>query len=214
MWSGLYLDPPHNAAVFSFDEKSQIQALDRTQPGLPMKKGRCETMTHDYKRHGTTTLFAALNLATGEVIGKTYRSSRRSRFVVACSPRCLNWRSVCAITCAAITKTHVLSSGRKLLTKFLKKFTGVARLCPKPLNHYFIRDTTIVLPEGACGYDGPWWDGPWWLVERCRRCATCDPGAQAGTGAQGERGRVEYRYRRHSEGVGGEGRSDGSWTAG
>ena len=73
---GLYLDPPHNAAVFSFDEKSQIQALDRTQPGLPMKKGRCETMTHDYKRHGTTTLFAALNIATGEVIGKTYRKHR------------------------------------------------------------------------------------------------------------------------------------------
>ena len=73
---GLYLDPPHNAAVFSFDEKSPIQALDRTQPGLPMKKGRCATMTHDYKRHGTTTLFAALNMATGEVIGKTYRKHR------------------------------------------------------------------------------------------------------------------------------------------
>ena len=73
---GLYLDPPHNAAVFSFDEKSQIQVLDRTQPGLPMKKGRCATMTHDYKRHGTTTLFAALNVATGEVIGKTYRKHR------------------------------------------------------------------------------------------------------------------------------------------
>ena len=57
---GLYLDPPHNAAVFSFDEKSQIQALDRTQSGLPMKKGRCETMTHDYKRHGTTTLSAGV----------------------------------------------------------------------------------------------------------------------------------------------------------
>ena len=62
--------------VFSFDEKSQIQALDRTQPGLPMKKGRCATMTHDYKRHGTTTLFAALNMATGEVLGKTYRRHR------------------------------------------------------------------------------------------------------------------------------------------
>ena len=73
---GLYLDPPHNAAVFSFDEKSQIQALDRTQPGLPMKQGRCATMTHDYKRHGTTTLFAALNMATGEVIGKTHRKHR------------------------------------------------------------------------------------------------------------------------------------------
>ena len=73
---GLYLDPPHNGVVFSFDEKSQIQALDRTQPGLPMKKGRCATMTHDYKRHGTTTLFAALNMATGEVLGKTYRRHR------------------------------------------------------------------------------------------------------------------------------------------
>ena len=73
---GLYLDPPLNAAVFSFDEKSQIQALDRTQPGLPIKKGRCTTMTHDYKRHGTTTLFAALDMATGKVIGKTYRKHR------------------------------------------------------------------------------------------------------------------------------------------
>ena len=73
---GLYLDPPENAAVFSFDEKSRIQALDRTQPGLPIKKGRCGTMTHDYKRHGTTSLFAALDMATGEVIGKTYRKHR------------------------------------------------------------------------------------------------------------------------------------------
>ena len=78
---GLYLDPPHNAAVFSFDEKSQIQALDRTQPGLPMKKGRC-TMTHDYKRHGTTTLFAALNMATGEVLGKTYRKHRHQEVLM------------------------------------------------------------------------------------------------------------------------------------
>ena len=62
--------------VFSFDEKSRIQALDRTQPGLPMKKGRGATMTHDYKRQGTTTLFAALNIATGEVLGKTYRKHR------------------------------------------------------------------------------------------------------------------------------------------
>ena len=79
---GLYLDPPHNAAVFSFDEKSQIQALDRTQPGLPMKQGRCATMTHDYKRHGTTTLFAALNMATGEVIGKTYRKHRHQEVLM------------------------------------------------------------------------------------------------------------------------------------
>ena len=63
---GLYVDPPERAVVFAFDEKSQIQALDRTQPGLPLKKGRAGTMTHDYKRHGTTTLFAALDVATGE----------------------------------------------------------------------------------------------------------------------------------------------------
>ncbi len=66
---GLYLDPPEHALVLSVDEKSQIQALDRTQPGLPLKKGRCGTMTHDYKRHGTTTLFAALNTVDGTVIG-------------------------------------------------------------------------------------------------------------------------------------------------
>jgi transposase len=64
---GLYLNPPEHALVLSVDEKSQIQALDRTQPGLPMKKGRGQTMTHDYKRNGTTTLFAALNTANGEV---------------------------------------------------------------------------------------------------------------------------------------------------
>ena len=67
---GLYLNPPQQAIVFSVDEKSQIQALDRTQPGLPMKKGRKWTMTHDYKRHGTTTLFAALNTLTGEVLSQ------------------------------------------------------------------------------------------------------------------------------------------------
>src|SRR6476660_8785575 len=65
---GLYLDPPQRAAVFCFDEKTQCQALDRTQPSLPMKPGRAGTMTHDYKRHGTTDLFAALNVATGEVL--------------------------------------------------------------------------------------------------------------------------------------------------
>ena len=65
---GLYLDPPEHAIVMCVDEKSQIQALDRTQPGLPLKKGRCGTMTHDYKRNGTATLFAALNVADGTVI--------------------------------------------------------------------------------------------------------------------------------------------------
>ena len=66
---GLYLNPPQQAIVLCVDEKSQIQALDRTQPGLPMKKGRCGTMTHDYKRNGTTTLFAALEVLQGRVVG-------------------------------------------------------------------------------------------------------------------------------------------------
>ena len=67
---GLYMAPPEHALVLCCDEKSQVQALDRTQPGLPLKKGRAQTMTHDYKRHGTTTLFAALNVLDGQVIGQ------------------------------------------------------------------------------------------------------------------------------------------------
>jgi transposase len=78
---GLYLDPPDKALVLCVDEKSQIQALDRTQPGLPMKKGRAGTLTHDYKRHGTTTLFAALDLATGKVIGRCLNRHRHREFL-------------------------------------------------------------------------------------------------------------------------------------
>ena len=78
---GLYVDPPAHAVVLSVDEKSQIQALDRTQPGLPMKKGRMGTMTHDYKRHGTTTLFAALNVLDGTVIGKNMARHRHQEFI-------------------------------------------------------------------------------------------------------------------------------------
>lgn len=73
---GLYADPPERAAVFCFDEKTQVQALDRTQPSLPLKPGRAGTMTHDYKRNGTTDLFAALNVATGEVIHDTRRTHK------------------------------------------------------------------------------------------------------------------------------------------
>lgn len=78
---GLYLSPPENAVVFCVDEKSSIQALDRTQPGLPMKPGRCGTMTHDYKRHGTSTLFAALNTLTGEVIGECRKRHTHKEFL-------------------------------------------------------------------------------------------------------------------------------------
>jgi transposase len=78
---GLYVDPPAHAIVLSIDEKSQIQALDRTQPGLPLKKGRLGTMTHDYKRHGATTLFAALNVLDGTVIGRNMQRHRHQEFI-------------------------------------------------------------------------------------------------------------------------------------
>lgn len=78
---GLYLNPPDRAIVLCVDEKSQIQALNRTQPGLPLKKGRCGTMTHDYKRNGTTTLFAALDLLQGKVIGDFHKRHRHQEFL-------------------------------------------------------------------------------------------------------------------------------------
>jgi transposase len=78
---GLYVNPPVKALVLCVDEKSQIQALDRMQPGLPLKKGRCGTMTHDYKRNGTTTLFAALEVAQGKVVGQCYARHRHQEFL-------------------------------------------------------------------------------------------------------------------------------------
>ena len=78
---GLYLDPPAHSLVLSLDEKSQIQALDRTQPGLPLKPGKAGTMTHDYKRHGTTTLFAALNVLDGTVVGRCMARHRHQEFI-------------------------------------------------------------------------------------------------------------------------------------
>ena len=78
---GLYLNPPEHALVLSLDEKSQIQALDPTQPGLPMKKGRAHTMTHDYKRHGTTTLFAALNTLDGSVMATCMERHRHQEWL-------------------------------------------------------------------------------------------------------------------------------------
>src|SRR5215211_2126067 len=78
---GLYVDPPAHAVVLSVDEKSQIQALERTQPGLPLKPGRAATMTYDYKRHGTTTLFAALNVLEGTVLGRCMQRHRHQEFI-------------------------------------------------------------------------------------------------------------------------------------
>jgi transposase len=79
---GLYLNPPDQAMILCVDEKTQIQALNRTQPGLPLKKGRCGTMTHDYKRNGTTTLFAALDLLQGKVIGDFHKRHRHQEFLM------------------------------------------------------------------------------------------------------------------------------------
>jgi transposase len=78
---GLYLNPPEHAIVLSCDEKSQIQALDRTQPGLPMKKGRCGTITHDYKRNGTTSLFAAMNVLDGTIISQCHPRHRHQEWL-------------------------------------------------------------------------------------------------------------------------------------
>jgi transposase len=78
---GLYVNPPEHAVVLSVDENSQIQALDRTQPGLPLKKGRAATMTHDYKRNGTTTLFAAFDVLEGKVIGRCMQKHRHQEFI-------------------------------------------------------------------------------------------------------------------------------------
>ena len=78
---GLYMHPPAHAVVVSIDEKSQIQALDRTQPGLPLKPGKCGTMTHDYKRNGTTTLFAALNVLDGTVLGRCMQKHTHQEFI-------------------------------------------------------------------------------------------------------------------------------------
>ena len=78
---GLYLNPPDNAIVLSVDEKSQVQALDRTQPSLPLIKGRCGTMTHDYKRNGTTTLFAAIDVANGDVLAKCMPRHRHKEWI-------------------------------------------------------------------------------------------------------------------------------------
>ena len=78
---GLYMEPPAHAIVLSIDEESQIQALDRGQPGLPLKPGKCGTMTHDYKRHGTTALFAALNVLDGTVFGRCMQRHRHQEFL-------------------------------------------------------------------------------------------------------------------------------------
>jgi transposase len=108
---GLYVDPPAHAVVLSVDEKSQIQALDRTQPGLPPKRGRCGTMTHDYKRHGTTTLFAALNVLDGSVIGRCMQRHRHQESSASSTPS--RRRSRPANWCTPLSTTTPPTSNRR-----------------------------------------------------------------------------------------------------
>jgi transposase len=106
---GLYVNPPDHAIVLSVDEKSQIQALDRTQPGLPMKKGRAGTMTHDYKRHGVTTLFTALDVLDGKVIGqcmKRHRHQEFIRFLNVIDARMSKKKTIHVIVDNYVTHTH------------------------------------------------------------------------------------------------------------
>jgi hypothetical protein len=97
---GLYLSPSEHAVVLSCDEKGQIQVLDRTQPGLPLKKGRCQTMTHDNKRNGTTSPFAAMDVATGEIIGKCMENHRHDEWLPF--PRLIDERA------KSEKKTHII----------------------------------------------------------------------------------------------------------
>jgi transposase len=104
---GLYVSPPENAIVSSCDEKSHIQALDRTQPGLPMKKGRVSTMTHDYKRNGTTTLFAALNTLTGEVLGTCAQRHRHQNGWCFCARSINQCPRIKTFTSSVITMQRI-----------------------------------------------------------------------------------------------------------
>jgi len=112
---GVYLNPPDKAVVMCVDEKTQVQALDRTQPGLPMKKGRCGTMTHDYKRNGTTCLFAAMNVLEGKVLGACYPRHRhieawlakRPRFKLHFTPTSSSWLNLIERWFGEITRKRI-----------------------------------------------------------------------------------------------------------
>jgi len=114
---GLYLDPPAAAVVLCFDEKTQCQALDRTQPSLPLKAGRAKTMTHDYRRHGTLDLFAALNVATGEVLHQTRKRHTANdvlaffRWIDLLCPA--TWRSTSCWTTSRPTRPRRSQSGSR-----------------------------------------------------------------------------------------------------
>jgi hypothetical protein len=176
---GLYLDPPDKALVLAVDEKSQIQALDRTQPGLPLKKGRAGTMTHDYKRHGTTTLFAALDVATGQVIGECLPRHRAKEFLkflrridketLPCldlhlildnyathkTPAVQRW-----LKCHPRFKLHFTpasSSWLNLVERLFAERTCLAMIAPYPLPLHPSLVSAFVFDRNACA--APGWRG-------------------------------------------------------
>jgi transposase len=139
---GLYVNPPNHAIVLSVDEKSQIQALDRTQPGLPMKKGRAGTITHDYKRHGVTTLFAALDVLEGKVIGQCMKRHRHqefirflTRFVFHFTPTSASWLNAVESFFAKLTKKRLKRGVFRSLQELkdaIHRFLDDTNANPKP----------------------------------------------------------------------------------
>src|ERR1043166_8520993 len=151
---GLYVDPPAHAVVLSVDEKSQIQALDRTQPGLPMKKGRAGTMTHDYKRNGTTTLFAALNVLDGTVIGRNMQRHRHQeffRFLDTVEAQMTARKAIHAIVDNYATHKH--PKVQKLLARHPRwtfHFTPTSASWLNAVESFFAKLTRRRLKRGAC----------------------------------------------------------------
>jgi transposase len=150
---GLYLNPPERAVVLSVDEKSQIQALDRTQPGLPLKKGRAATMTHDYKRHGTTTLFAALDMKSGLVIGEClprHRAREFLRFLRRIERAVLPYLDVHLICDNYSThKTPEVQAWLKKHSRFKMHFTPTSASWLNLVERFFAKITTKRIRRGA-----------------------------------------------------------------
>jgi|SRR5665213_3306811 transposase len=150
---GLYVNPPDHAIVLSVDEKSQIQALDRTQPGLPMKKGRAGTMTHDYKRHGVTTLFAALNVLEGRVIGqcmKRHRHQEFIRFLNAIDARVPTKKTVHVIVDNYATHKHPnVSAWLERHPRFVLHFTPTSASWLNAVEGFFAKLTKRRLKRGV-----------------------------------------------------------------
>ena len=150
---GLYLNPPEHAIVLSCDEKSQIQALDRTQPGLPLKKGRSGTMTHDYKRNGTTTLFAALNVADGQLIGtcmKRHRHQEWIRFLNLIRRKVPKGKEIHIICDNYSTHKHAkVKAWRKRNPRFQFHFTPTSASWLNMVERFFRDMTTNRLKRGV-----------------------------------------------------------------